>query len=50
MNIVVLDGHTLASDDNPFTPLKPYGNVVVYPQSTPAEALARNNGRATDGL
>jgi glycerate dehydrogenase len=42
MNIVVLDGHTLASDDNPFTPLEPYGNVVVHPQSTPAEALARS--------
>jgi glycerate dehydrogenase len=42
MNIVVLDGHTLASDDNPFTPLEPYGNVVVYPQSTPEEALARS--------
>jgi glycerate dehydrogenase len=42
MKIVVLDGHTLASDDNPFTPLEPYGDVVVYPHSTPAEALARS--------
>jgi glycerate dehydrogenase len=42
MKIVVLDGHTLASDDNPFTPLEPYGNVVVYPKSTPAEALDRS--------
>jgi glycerate dehydrogenase len=42
MNIVVLDGHTLASDDNPFAPLEPYGNVIVYPQSTSAEALARS--------
>jgi glycerate dehydrogenase len=42
MNIVVLDGHTLAADDNPFTPLEPYGEVVVYPISTPPEALARS--------
>jgi glycerate dehydrogenase len=41
MKIVVLDGHTLASDDNPFTPLEPYGDVVVHGQSTPAEALER---------
>src|SRR5712692_687798 len=42
MKIVVLDGHTLASDDNPFTPLEPHGEVVVYPLSTPAEVLARS--------
>jgi glycerate dehydrogenase len=42
MKIVVLDGHTLASDDNPFTPLEPFGDVVVYPHSTAAEALSRS--------
>jgi glycerate dehydrogenase len=42
MNIVVLDGHTLASDDNPFTPLEPFGTVVVYPHSTPEEVLERS--------
>jgi glycerate dehydrogenase len=42
MKIVVLDGHTLASDDNPFTPLEPHGDVIVYPQSTPAEVLLRS--------
>jgi glycerate dehydrogenase len=42
MNIVVLDGHTLASDDNPFTPLEPYGKVIVYPHSTPEEVLERS--------
>jgi glycerate dehydrogenase len=42
MNIVVLDGHTLASDDNPFTPLEAYGDVRVYAHSTPAEVVERS--------
>src|SRR5262249_8720164 len=42
MKIVVLDGHALASDDNPFTPLEPFGEVAVYAQSTPEEILARS--------
>jgi glycerate dehydrogenase len=42
MNIVVLDGHTLASNDNPFTPLEAYGDVQVYAHSTPAEVIQRS--------
>jgi glycerate dehydrogenase len=42
MNIVVLDGHTLASNDNPFTPLDPYGDVQVYAHSTPEEVVERS--------
>jgi glycerate dehydrogenase len=42
MNIVVLDGRTLASDDNPFTPLEPYGEVAVFPYSTPEEIRTRS--------
>ncbi len=41
MNIVALDGHALAADDNPFTPLEPFGSVQVYAHSTPEEVLAR---------
>src|SRR5438552_2928483 len=48
MKIIVLDGRTLASDDNPFTPLERYGDVAVYPYSTPEEILTRS--RDTDIL
>jgi glycerate dehydrogenase len=42
MNIIVLDGHTLASNDNPFTPLEAYGDVQVYAHSSPAEVIERS--------
>lgn len=42
MKIVVLDGRTLASNDNPFTPLEQYGDVAVYAHSTPEEVMARS--------
>src|SRR5262249_4202249 len=42
MKIVVLDGHALAADDNPFTPPEPFGAVYVYAHSTPQDILARS--------
>ena len=41
MQIVVLDGRTLNPGDNPWTLLKPLGDLGIYEQSSPAEALER---------
>lgn len=38
---VVLDGYTLASDDNPWTDLQALGEVKIYERSTAAEVLER---------
>lgn len=42
MQIVVLDGRTLNPGDNPWTLLKPLGNLEIYEQSSPEEALVRS--------
>jgi glycerate dehydrogenase len=46
MKIVVLDGHTLASDGNSWDALRPLGEVDIYDHSSPAEVDARARGAA----
>jgi glycerate dehydrogenase len=46
MKIVVLDGHTLSADDNPWTALHRLGEVELYDRSTPEEVAGRARGAA----
>lgn len=39
--IVVLDGHTLARDDNPWSDIEALGDLTVYERSAPGEVVAR---------
>lgn len=41
MNIVVLDGHTLAVDGNSWDSLSTLGDVAIYARSSPDEVLTR---------
>jgi glycerate dehydrogenase len=41
VKIVVLDGHTLRLDGDPWSPLAQHGEVTVYERSSDAEVLAR---------
>lgn len=43
-HIVVLDGQTLASDDNPWDDLRECGDVEIYPRSRPDEVAERARG------
>ena len=44
MQIIVLDGQTLNPGDNPWTPLRQLGEVLVYPRSSEDQILERAAG------
>ncbi|MDR1284458.1 MAG: D-2-hydroxyacid dehydrogenase, partial [Opitutaceae bacterium] len=41
-SIIVLDGHTLNPDDNPWTEIGQFGPLRIFPRTPPGEILARS--------